>query len=733
MVLAEDGTPLRAFADEQGVWRFPTTLDQVSPHYLDALITYEDRWFYYHFGVNPLAMLRAFGQWLFYGEIVSGGSTLTMQVARILVPHKRSLVGKLQQVFRALQLEWHYSKDEILTIYLNLAPFGGAIEGVQTASYAYLHKPAADLSHAEAALLAVLPQAPSRLRPDRHPKRAQYYRDKVLKRLATFQVWSQQTVTEALQEEVVKSQFRQPFVAPLLARRLLPIARKQQLATIHSSIDLDIQWSVESLIKSRLQRLHEKASAAVLVMENKTGFVRAYVGSAEFHNSQRSGHVDMVQAIRSPGSTLKPFLYAFAIDEGLIHSASLLSDVPLQRQSYRPANFMRDYRGPVSATQALQLSLNVPAVTLLQHLGVGVFSSKLLQAGIPLTLPKGSEPNLSMILGGVGTKLETLVHGFSSFSRQGISIKPRLVSNDPIMERRAMSAGAAWMTQTMLKGISPPAGSSKRLGVAWKTGTSYGFRDAWSIGTNQTYTVGVWIGRPDGTPLSGEYGAKAAGPILFDVFNTLPRSHAAKGTQRPNSVSRTTICWPLGQRKVDTQPEYCQQKHSAWLLNETAPLTLPDVQQPSWSAAIKTYWVNSETNQQANRQCTVLTLTQRNYVQWPLALQPWLSKSTLQLSQLPSWDNACPETVRLGNIRGLRIQHLESGVRFVLPHGKVNWQLRASGGQGKLTWLMNKKVIGVTENNNPLPYQVEEAGEYEVMVLDEVGQVDKVLLTVLDR
>ena len=352
LILSENRTPLRAFADEAGVWRYPVRVDEVSPLYIQALLEYEDRWFYKHPGINPYALIRAAWQRVTQGKVISGGSTLSMQVARILDPHSKTLAGKGWQMFRALQLEWHYSKDDILSFYLNLAPFGGPIEGVQTASYAWLHKSAANLSHAEAALLAVLPQAPSRLRPDRNPELAQRYRDKVLQRMASQGIWSSNVVADAMIEPVVKAYFQQPMLAPLFAQRMKPLAFAQNVARLPTSLNANTQWAVENILRTRVNILPDKASLAVLVMENKTGLVRAYAGSADFFDQERFGQVDMVQALRSPGSTLKPFLYGMALDDGLIHSASLLSDVPVKLEQYAPQNFFKNFSGPISATQA---------------------------------------------------------------------------------------------------------------------------------------------------------------------------------------------------------------------------------------------------------------------------------------------------------------------------------------------------------------------------------------------
>ncbi|HRO28234.1 MAG TPA: penicillin-binding protein 1C, partial [Luteimonas sp.] len=371
LVVAADGTPLRAFADVDGVWRYPATPETVSPLYLDALLHYEDRWFRWHPGVNPVALLRAAGQWLSGGDIVSGGSTLSMQVARILErgpgASTRTLRGKSLQILRALQLEAHLSKDEILGLYLERAPFGGTIEGVEAASWAYLGKPAARLSHAEAALLAVLPQAPSRLRPDRHPEAARAARDKVLERMATLDAWSRAGVDDAKIEAVVSRRLRPPMSAALLAQRLR--AAHPREARIVSTLDAGLQRTLEERAAAYFSNLPERTSAALLVVDNATMEARAYVGSLDLNDKARLGHVDMVRAWRSPGSTLKPFLYGMALDDGLIHSESLLVDAPQSFSGYRPGNFDAAFNGPVGAATALRLSLNVPAVDLLDRVG----------------------------------------------------------------------------------------------------------------------------------------------------------------------------------------------------------------------------------------------------------------------------------------------------------------------------------------------------------------------------
>ncbi|EIJ33281.1 penicillin-binding protein 1C [Thiothrix nivea] len=740
LILAQDRTPLRAFADSEGVWRYPVTLDEVSPRYVQALLEYEDRWFYRHPGINPLALARAGWQWLEGGRVVSGGSTLTMQVARILDPHERTLSGKLRQMFRALQLEWHYHKDEILTFYLNLAPFGGPIEGVQTASFAWLHKPALELSYAEAALLAVLPQAPSRLRPDRHPELAQQYRDKVLRRMAAQGVWTQETVEDALREPVIRARFRQPMAAPLFAQRMKAQAFATQQARLQTALDANIQWALENVLRTRMGSLPAGASAGVLVVENSTGYVRGYAGSADFFAADRFGHVDMVQAVRSPGSTLKPFLYGMAVDDGLLHSASLLSDVPIRREDYAPQNFFRHFSGAVSLAQALQQSLNIPAVDVLQRLNPASFVARLRNGGVTIRFPGQAEPNLSVILGGAGTTLEDLVRGFTAFAREGVSIKPRFLPAEPLVERRMLSAGAAWIIQDILRAVSPPEGSVNHAGIAWKTGTSYGFRDAWAVGVSDAYTVGVWTGRPDGTPLPGRFGAYAAGPILFDIFRALPGNVNGNVRRRPDNVERVDICWPLGGRADTTAPKHCHVRLQAWTLDGRVPPTLPNVQQYSWSAGLQTYWVNPQTGLRVTSECVVPERVSRQVAMWPLEVQPWLADSVLEKMRLPGFDPACPTSRQYQGGVELAIRNLDASTRLYLPATASGQQtlgvtvdLLAQGGEGQYFWLVNGEPVGIDPERDGLRYTFTRAGDYDLTVFDAAGAVDKMPIRVVSQ
>ncbi|CAM4396266.1 penicillin-binding protein 1C [Bordetella tumbae] len=557
------------------------TPEQVSPYYLQTLLGYEDRWFYWHPGVNPVSLMRAAWQWAAHGRIVSGGSTITMQVARLLDPElagqpSRFLSAKLRQMARAVQLEMHYSKDDILGMYLTHAPMGGIVEGAEMASRMWLGKSAMDLSPAEAALLTALPQSPSRLRPDRHPQAAQVARDKVLDRMAANGAWSAAEVADAKIENVLAPPLRARWLAPLAAQRLQTEQRLsgERAAIVQSTLDADIQTTAEHMLLDRVDALPAKVSMAVLVMDNDTLEIKAYAGSADFSDESRYSHVDMVRGVRSPGSTLKPFLYAQALDDGIVHSESMLLDAPLSFGGYAPGNFQAAFSGPVSVAQALQRSLNVPAVDLLDRVGPNRFASMMLTGGVQLRLPAGASPNLSLILGGGGTTLEELVGAYRALARGGLAGRPRLSPDQPRVESRMMSAGAAWIVRDILEGGGHPDRPLEQTGrrLAWKTGTSFGFRDAWAVGVTDSWTIGVWVGRPDGTPNPGFFGANVAAPLLSDLVAALPPGPFSART-RPVSVKPVVTCWPFGWRQGSPQAAQCAQPRAAWSLDDTVPPT----------------------------------------------------------------------------------------------------------------------------------------------------------------
>ena len=737
VVLAEDGTPLWRFADAEGVWRYPVTLDQVSPYYLEALLTYEDRWFYRHPGVNPLALGRAAWQNLTGGRVLSGGSTLSMQVARLLDPHSRTLPGKLRQVWRTAQLEWHLSKRQILELYLNRAPFGGTLQGVAAASWAYLGKSPLQLTPAEAALLAVLPQAPSRLRPDRHPERARLARDKVLQRLGEYQVWPQQRIAEAQEEPLLLAPRQEPALAPLLARRL---NRADSPPLIHTTLDAALQRRLEDLLLGWRARLPERTSAAILVVESQTMAVRAYLGSVDLGDERRFGHVDMITALRSPGSTLKPFLYGMAMDDGLIHSESLLQDVPRRYGDYRPGNFSMGFSGPVAASSALALSLNLPAVQLLEAYGPKRFAAQMRMGGMPLSLPMAAEPNLSLILGGAGSRLEDLVSGYSAFARDGMSAPLRLQPDAPLVERRLLSPGSAWIIRRILSGQARPdrdphAELVQRPQLAWKTGTSYGFRDAWSIGVGPRYLIGIWIGRPDGTPVPGQFGLASAAPLMLQVHDVLSNRDSQRGIAPPvpavpGNVGVAAVCWPLGQPMARTDPN-CRRQRFAWTLDNTTPPTLLAQDQPLGVGLLEKVWVNAR-GLRVDAACA--GAAPRDIALWPAPLDRWLPRLERREARLPAIYPSCPPQVP-ASAAPVSVVGIRPGDQLRRPatsRDALHLSVSALGGEGQRWWFLNGAPLGETTAQAALAVNLEEVGRYELSVLDASGQTARVEFQVND-
>ena len=737
VVLAEDGTPLWRFADANGVWRYPVSTDQVSAYYLDALLTYEDRWFFRHPGVNPLALGRAAWQNLTGGRVLSGGSTLSMQVARLLDPHERTLTGKVRQLWRTAQLEWHLSKDQILNLYLNRAPFGGTLQGVAAASWAYLGKSPQHLTHSEAALLAVLPQAPSRLRPDRHPARAQVARDKVLRRVAEYRVWPQTAVDEALQEPLLLAPRLEPSLAPLLARRL---NRPHSPPLIRTTLDANLQRRLEDLLLGWRARLPDHTSAAIVVVETENMAVRAYLGSVDINDTRRFGHVDMISALRSPGSTLKPFLYGMAMDAGLIHSESLLQDVPRRYGDYRPGNFSMGFSGPVSASAALAMSLNLPAVQLLEAYGPKRFAAHMRNGGVPLSLPALAEPNLALILGGAGSRLEDLVSGYSALARDGKSANLRLQPSDELHERRLLSPGSAWVIRRILSGQARPdrdprAELVQRPSLAWKTGTSYGFRDALAIGVGPRYLIGVWIGRPDGTPVPGQFGLASAAPLMLQVHDVLSNRDSQRGIVAPvqavpGNVGVAAICWPLGQPLNKADPN-CRRQRLAWTLDHTTPPTLLAADQPLGVGLRETIWVNAQ-GLRVGAQCP--GAQEQDVALWPAPLEPWLPRVERREARLPKASTQCPPPA-LHSVTPLSIVGVRDGDRLRQPAASVQalrLTVSALGGDGRRWWFLNGAPLGDSAHQDSLSTTLEQRGRYELSVLDEGGQTARVGFSVVE-
>ena len=518
---ARDGTVLNVATTRDGMWRLATRPDAVDPHYLDMLLAAEDHRFRDHVGIDPLAAARAAWQLAANGRIVSGGSTLTMQVARLLEPHPRSILGKLRDVVRAAQLEERYGKDEILAMYLTLAPFGGNVEGVRAASLTWFGHEPDRLTAGEAAILVALPQRPAALRPDRHPARARAAASRVLDRL--IEAGRLPEGDRETPPPPVARRHPFPHLAPQVAERF----HRTDGMPARTLLDAPIQRAIELQAGEAAAAMTDGGDVAILVVDNRELAIRGWVGGV------RSA-LDLARRRRSPGSALKPFIYGLAFDDLAVLPDTLIEDRPLRIGDYAPENFDRDFHGQVTAREALQQSLNIPAIQLLDRLGPGRLAATLREAGARLDFPGGdAAPSLPLALGGVGISLADLTRLYVGLAHEGRSAPLRVLPGGVPGSAALMTPHAAREITAILRGSPPPDGRMPRAlaaearPIAYKTGTSYGFRDAWALGYSPDWTIGVWTGRADGSPRPGAYGRNTAAPLLFTLFDLLPAETGA--------------------------------------------------------------------------------------------------------------------------------------------------------------------------------------------------------------
>ncbi len=599
-VLDRNGVLIWRFASEDEKFRDPYLTP--NPQLEDILIAFEDRRFYQHFGVDPLALARAVGQAIAAQKVVSGASTITMQLARLNENLGHGLGDKIWQLLRALQYEWRYDKAEILRAYLERIPMGGNIEGVSAAARLYFDRRVDQLTLSQALVLAGIPQHPQRFRPDINPQHTLEQRNKLLSRYAAV------TALEPSEQRIVLAQSTLTLaesnrrVGYWSAERLRQA--DPQSATLESTLDAKLQQQLEAIVDH--DPMPKEQAMAILVIDNARGQVLARVGNrTELYG--KTQYFDLSRAIRSPGSTLKPFVYAMALDQKLIHSASLLADAPIDIGGYRPGNFNHQFHGAVSAAEALQHSLNIPAVFLLNRLGVENFVERITPLGLKRT---EGDANLSIVLGGTGSTLESLVGAYRLFAKGGKAITPS-ESPSSTPEISVLSEQAAFIVHQMLSDIPPPNADPNLRGIAWKTGTSYAARDAWAIGVSADFTVGVWQGAIRGQSKSALSGYQDAGNILFRTFALLPQDqHRIK---QPKDLSQSTICWPSGRTRDSVRPEHCTIRQKAWLIDGIAPATL-DTKPGEWPEALKHWRADSRVDTTWTAAPKIITLQDKQRV-----------------------------------------------------------------------------------------------------------------------
>lgn len=553
------GEVIHAYLTKDQQWRMKTELEEISPLLRKTIIEKEDRYFYYHPGVNGAAILRAMAKNIFKMKRTSGASTITMQVARALEPKRRTYFNKLREMFRACQLEWKYSKDEILQLYLNLVPYGGNLQGVKSASTLYFKKNPDHLSLAEITALSIIPNRPSSLVMGKNNDKIVEERNRWLRKFAADKVFTEKEIEDALDEPLNATRQEAPKLVPHLAYQL----QKNGSDIIHTNIELNTQLKIEKIVEdySRSLTLKNIRNAAVVIIDNHTHNVITYLGSANFYDTTDGGQVNGAKAIRQPGSTLKPLLYGMCIDEGLLTPKTVMTDVAVNYGGYAPENYDKQFNGFVTMEYALEHSLNIPAVKGLQWLGKDKFIQALSYCDFLQVRKDQKKLGLSLILGGCGSNLQELTGLYTIFANDGKYIRPNYTKPDTTrnaaISRKILSPASTYMINETLSKVNRPDfplnwQSTERMPkIAWKTGTSYGRRDAWSIGYNKNYTVGVWVGNFSALGIPELSGANVATPLLFRIFNTIDYDSDQEWFTQPKDVEVRMVCSETGMPPSD--------------------------------------------------------------------------------------------------------------------------------------------------------------------------------------
>ena len=735
LVSDREGRPLKLLLAKDGRYRLFTPLEEISRAAREATLLYEDRRFHAHPGVDPLGLVRA--AWTTYvrGSRVVGGSTITMQLARMRFDlDTRTPFGKLVQSARALQLERHYSKDEILEAYLNLAPYGGSIEGVGTASRIYFDKPAIALSRGEALALAVIPQNPAARFPATAPGRTELLAART-RLLAAWRksgpVADAQTIARAELEPDFRPPSRLPSHAPHFVRdHVVPTGATE----IRTTLDLDLQGMLETRVADYLdrRRRHGISNAAAMLIDHQRMEVLALVGSAEFFNEAIAGQVNGVRAPRSPGSTLKPLLYALAMDDGLIHPMSLLQDAPRRYAAFAPENFDRGFLGPVFARDALVHSRNMPAVGLLADLGVGRFRDWLSDAGVG-DLRRPEDYGLALALGGSEITMEELVRLYAVLANRGVwrdlDVMPGRTASTSV---RLISPEASFLTLDMLRdvpgpGVHPPT-EIGRPTIAWKTGTSFGFRDAWSVGVFDRYVLAVWTGNFDGTANPALVGRTAAAPLFFTI---------AEGVRTRTDSAREVPWWAdegvagLNLRHVevcattgDLPGPHCPRTTRSWFIPGVSPIKVSSV-----------YRAVAVDRRTGLRSCRPDAQTREEvYEFWPSNLRRVFRRAGIAIRRPPPWSPECglDETSASGFPPRIRSPQRSLVYHAATPRGgqaDVLFSAVADGDARTLFWFVDERLVARSAPGEDA-FWTPTAGSFTVRVVDDLGRADALSIRV---
>lgn len=722
---------LRLTLSHDEKYRSWTPLQDVAPPIIEATLLYEDRYFYCHCGVNPVSLARAFWQTVFKGECMVGASTLTMQVARMRFHlQTRSPSGKLRQICRALQLEYHYRKDEILEAYLNLAPYGGNIEGVGAASEIYFQKPARQLTLAESFVLCMIPQNPSQrtlkaITLPGSPAPLAHVSPLLWKRWLVKHPQDQPLTEEVMLGRVIHQPRDLPFSAPHVVNALL--AERSPGSMIVTTLDLALQSMVEQCIKGYVERRTSDGihNAAALLADCRTMEVMALAGSADFHNQEIQGQVNGTRARRSPGSTLKPFIYGLAFDQGIIHPLTMVKDAPSIFGEWRPENFDRDFAGPLPAREALIRSRNVPAITLAAHLHNPTLYEFLKNVGTA-RLRSPEYYGLALALGGAEMTMEELAMLYAALANSGV-VKPlRYIRDAPqAVGKRILSPEASWMVLDILKDTPRPNQGYDQtwvrnpLPVSWKTGTSFSYRDAWCLGVFGPYVLGVWVGNFDGKSNPAFVGREAAAPLFFELMEAVRARSPILSPFPPSKITNLTtvdVCTASGQ----LPGPYCPDLTATWFIPGRSPITACGIHRAVVIDAQTGFRVCSSMNAPDTRT--------EVFEFWPSDLLELFRQAGIPRRSPPPWHPACSFTVRASQGLAPVITSPREGVTYTVRisnHGNATIPLSAvtDTDAPDAYWFVNNAFLGTAPSTRPF-FWTAEPGEFTIRVVDALGRAD---------
>jgi penicillin-binding protein 1C len=726
VITASDGSVINAFLSPDDKWRMQLQTHEINPLLKKAILLKEDRYFYYHPGVNPLALGRALVNNVIQNKTTSGASTITMQVARLLYPKERTIKNKLVELFRAGQLELQFSKNEILTLYLNLVPFGGNIEGVKAASVLYFQQSPQELSLAQAVALTVIPNKPSSLRIGVKNNRIVGFRNKWLRYFAAQKAFPEKEIADAINEPLVAVRSEAPQIAPHFAYRLQRKFPNQ--AIIQTNLNRVIQEKVAQLTYNYQATLRAKniRNAAVLVINNQTKAIEAYLGSADFTDQEHGGQVDGVRANRSPGSTLKPLLYALAIDKGLVTPRSVISDVPVDYAGYRPENYFGNYNGNITIEYALATSLNIPAVKILDQLSVPVFVDKLKQAQFAQIKKTGDQLGLSVILGGCDVKLEELTALYAAFASNGRYAPLRWQQQDSLQyQQQLLSPTATYLVNQILTQLQRPdlphnfQNSGHLPRIAWKTGTSYGRKDAWSIGYNKKYTVGVWVGNFSGEGVPELNGTDSATPLLFDIFNTIDYNSANSWFSVPANLARRSVCTVSGQPANSFCPDRVLDAY------------LPGISPVKKCEHLKEVAVAVD---EKYAYCTTCLpeagYIRKKYPNYAPEILTFYEAEHIPYAKIPAHNPQCP---RIFSEFAPVITAPAPDMEYLLERAekqKLMLHCNTHNEVKQVYWYINDQLFRAAPVNQNLFFTPEKAGKYKISCLDDQGRNTDSFITV---